>query len=149
MEQAKLKQRKLTPLSSAAQAHLLVLAGYNTPCYSSLLRLLEFNAAAEFLIWEYRTARRLFGATCKACHARVQSAGIGQHWFLQHCPFNISSPHRCRVCTEFVEGLLFWQFNGVAHYGCLNKKEAHDKMAPPEEEVYLSLQWGFPDTTTL
>ena len=91
----------------------------------------------------YKLTRKLFGATCKACHDRVQAAVISQNWFHRYCPFN-PSPQRCRFCDQLICGLLFWQCNGVAHYGCLDKKKAYDKMAPRQEETYKALKWGFP-----
>ena len=110
----------------------------------SFLKILEFNAVNNWCIWKYKISRRLFGATCKAWYARVQRADIGLRWFLQNCS-TIFLQHRCRVCAETVLGLPFWQQNGIVHYGCLHKKEAYERLAPSQEEVYLSLQWGFPN----
>ena len=92
----------------------------------------------------YMWTRKLFGATCKACHDRVQAAVIGQNWFHRYCPFN-PSPQRCRFCDQLISGLLFWQGNGVAHYGCLDKKRAYHRMKPEREESFKSLKWGFLD----
>ena len=91
----------------------------------------------------YKLTRKLFGATCRACHDRVQGAGIGQNWFHRYCPFN-PLPQRCRFCDQLISGLLFWQSNGVAHYGCVDKKGTYEKMAPKQEETYKALKWGFP-----
>ena len=112
--------------------------------HSSLLKLLEFNTETNWRIWDYKITRKLFGATCKACYARVQRADIGLRWFLQNCS-TIFLQHRCRVCAETVSGLPFWQQNGIVHYGCLHKKEAYERLAPSQEETYISVQWGFPD----
>ena len=108
---------------------------------TQLLGVLDLNPVTNWSIWSYKLARWLFGATCKACHVRVQRADIGQRWFHQCCPF-IPASLRCRFCAGTISGLLFWQDNGVVHYGCVDKGKAHDKMAPAQEETFMALRWG-------
>ena len=113
---------------------------------TELLRVLDLNLVTVWSIWSYKLARRLFGATCKACHERVQCASIGQNWFHQYCPSNpLSLSLRCRFCARTISGLLFWQDNGTVHYGCVDKRKPYDKMAPAQEETFKALKWGFPD----
>ena len=107
----------------------------------------------------YMWTRKLFGATCKACHDRVQEEAIGRRWFDHYCPFKHVQgwcrpskstacpsmvPLRCH-CGGIISGLLFWQSNCIAHYGCLDKKRAYHRMKPEREESFKSLKWGFLD----
>ena len=116
-----------------------------TPELNKLLKVLDLNPVLNWGIWTYTMSRRLFGATCKACRDRVQGAAISQHWFHQYCPSN-PLPLRCRFCAGMISGLPFWQSNGIAHYGCLDKERAYDKMTPTQEETFKALKWGFPDS---
>ena len=126
-EQGLLKASEATPaLNKPLQVLLLV-----------LLQMLSVGGT-------YKLARKLFGATCRACRDRVQEEEeLGQNWFHHYCTFN-PLPLQCRFCKCLISGLPFWQSNGVAHYGCLDKKRAYSKMA--QEETFKDLKWGFPDS---
>ena len=105
----------------------------------------------------YMWTRKLFGATCKACRDRVQEEAIGRRWVDEYCPFKHVLawcrpskftarprvvPLRCH-CGGIISGLLFWQSNCIAHYGCLDKKRAYHRMKPEREESFKNLKWGF------
>ena len=107
-----------------------------------LLKVLELNPAIDWRICSYEMSRLLFGATCKACHERVQSVDVGQSWFLQ-CSLCFPETIRCRSCLEIVRGLPFWQFNGVVHYGCLDKASAYNRLSPQQEVDFNSRMWDF------
>ena len=102
----------------------------------------------------YMWTRKLFGATCRD---RVQEEAIGRGWVDEYCPFKHVQawcrpskftarprvvPLRCH-CGGIISGLLFWQSNCIAHYGCLDKKRAYHRMKPEREESFKNLKWGF------
>ena len=110
--------------------------------FKKLRQILDLNSTINWNIWTYCQTRLLFGATCKTCYESVQGLAVSQDWFHNYCPYN-ELRLRCRNCEQVISGLLFWQSNGVVHYGCLDKRRTHYKMTLIQEEGFKNMRWGF------